>query len=299
MVKIIDILDFLDEKKITYRFFGDNEQVIGGFSSFLNYKAETMTWLKKRYENQAVDDGNIALLVVQEGVDTEVPNKIVTPDSKRAFFSVIEHFFDEESERPAVGANTWISPKVKIADGVSIGYSCTIDGDITIGSGTKIWDNVTILNKVFIGEDCEIHSGVRIGHAGFGYTETPGGAKTMVKHFGGVRIEDDVFIGANAVIARGTIDDTVISCGCKIASSSDIGHNDILGTNSAVISGATLYGSVSTDENVYIAANVIKNGLHLGKNSYAAIGSVVLRDVDENTQVAGNPARAIKKLQEK
>jgi UDP-3-O-[3-hydroxymyristoyl] glucosamine N-acyltransferase len=299
MIKVSDILVFLDEEKIAYKFFGDSEQVIKGFSSFSAYRPGTMTWLKKRDGTQVVSDKNISLLVVQEGVDTDAVNKIATFESKRAFFSAIEHFFGDDDERPKVGANTWISPKVKIADGVRIGYNCTIDGDITIGAGTKIWDNVTIVNKVLIGENCEIHSGARIGHDGFAYTETPDGLKTMVKHFGGVRIEEDVFIGANVVIARGTIDDTVISRGCKIASSSDIGHNCMLGKGSTVISGTTLYGSVSTGENVYIAASVIMNQLHLGSNSYAAIGSVVLNDVKEYTQVIGNPARVIKNLQGK
>ena len=75
---------------------------------------------------------------------------------------------------------------------------------------------MSIVNKVSIGSNCVIQSGVVIGHDGFSYSEDPERNKRMIKHHGGVVIGNDVFVGSNTAIARGTIDDTVIGDGTKI-----------------------------------------------------------------------------------
>ena len=79
-------------------------------------------------------------------------NVIHTPESKRVFFSTIEHFYMEEKDCPAVGQFTYISPKVKLGKNVRIGHNCTLDGDITIGDNTIIWNHVTLLNRVSVGQ---------------------------------------------------------------------------------------------------------------------------------------------------
>ena len=76
-----------------------------------------------------------------------------------------------------------------------------------------------------IGKNCDIHSGAVIGHDGFGYTEDAAHNKTMVKHFGGATIDDDVLIGDNVCVVRGTIDDTFIDDGVKIDNMSHVAHN--------------------------------------------------------------------------
>jgi len=119
-----------------------------------------------------------------------------------------------------------------------------LDGDITIGNNTQIWDNVSIINKAVVGDNCIIQSGVRIGHGGFGYSENESHIKTMRRHYGSVIIGDDVFIGPNCVIYRGTIDNTIVGKRCKIGGLCHIGHNCILDDNIAMIAGAVLYGSV-------------------------------------------------------
>ena len=207
-MKIKEILDFLQTARIPFSFTGDPEREVDRFSSLSHYREGSFTWIKKQ-ENipLGMDLTGLALVFVAEDVDGgNAPNVIRTPESKHAFFSSIEHFYAQPEERPAVGQFTYIGPRVKLGRNVRIGHNCTLDGDITIGDDTVIWNSVVLLNRVTVGSRCDIHSGAVIGHDGYAYTEDAGHHKVMVKHFGGVSIGNDVLIGENVCISRGTID---------------------------------------------------------------------------------------------
>ncbi len=294
-MKIKDILDWLDAEARAYRFEGDKSKEVTGFSSLTNYKEGTVTWIKKR-ENipKHADIHAIALAVVQKNHEVDCPNQIITEESKAVFFGIIEHFFHQESVLPEVGQGTYISPEVVIGKNVKIGYNCVLDGKIVIGDNAQIYHNVTIINKVTLGKNCVIQSGVEIGHDGFGYSEDREYNKSMVKHYGGVNIGNDVWIGANTTVARGTIDDTNIGDGCKIDNLCQIAHNVQLSDKTAVITGAIILGSVKTEENAYIAPSIIRNQAQIGANAFVGMGAVVTKDVPENDVVAGVPAKSIK-----
>lgn len=215
-------------------------------------------------------------------------------ECKGGVFLIIKHFWGEtQSEEGCIGEGTVIGKDVRIGKRVSIGCNCSIRGDVRIGNDTRIGDNVVIKNKVTIGDGCEIQSLTVIGEDGYGYYEDECHVKTMIEHFGGVVIGDDVFIGSHTNIARGTIDDTVIGKGTKIAPSTHIGHNNRIGAHSAVVC-SKLYGSVETGENVYITSSVIRNQLKVGSNAIVGMGSVVTRDVADNKVVIGAPAKAVR-----
>lgn len=294
-MKIKEILDWLDAEKRSYSFEGDGSQEVIGFSSLANYKEGTVTWIKRR-ENipENADTQAIALAIVQKNHETNCPNQIITEESKAIFFGIIEHFFHQESTLPEIGQGTYISPEVVIGKNVKIGHNCVLDGKIVIGDNTQIYHNVTIINKVTLGKNCMIQSGVEIGHDGFGYSEDREHNKSMVKHYGGVNIGNDVWIGANTTVARGTIDDTIIEDGCKIDNLCQIAHNVQLSNKTAVITGTIILGSVKTGENAYIAPSIIRNQAQIGANAFVGMGAVVVKDVSKNDVVAGVPAKSIK-----
>ena len=115
----------------------------------------------------------------------------------------------------------------------------------------------------------------------------------MIKHYGGVKIGNNVHIGSQTHVARGTIDDTVIEDGTKIDTLTHIAHNCRIGKNSAIIAGSLLYGSVELGENSYIASGIVRNQIKVGNNSFVGIGSVVLKDVENDITVIGIPAKPI------
>lgn len=294
-MKIVEILRFLESEGLPFTFRGEENAEVERFSSLSRYKAGSFTWVKKQENIPAgFDCTQVALAFVSEGVSGDFPNVIETGQSKRAFFSTMEHFYSESEARPAIGQFTYLSPQVKLGKNVRIGHNCTLDGDITIGDDTVIWNGVTIVNRVEIGRRCEIQSGCVIGHDGFGYTEDETHAKTMVRHFGGVTIGDDVHMGMNNVVARGVIDDTVIGDGVKMSDLCHIGHNNSVGENSTLINSA-LFGSCHIGENAYISYSVVKNQTTVGENAFIGMASNVLHDVPKATVVVGNPARVLRR----
>ena len=292
-MKIMDILAFLQEKQIPFTFSGDHQKYLEWFSSINHYKPGTFTWIKsQRNIPPEYAPQRITLAFVQEAVNAgPIPNIIQTPESKRAFFSTIEHFYGQEEERPAIGRFTYISPKVKLGKNVRIGHNCTLDGDIIVDDGTVIWNHVTVLNRVYIGKHCDIHSGVVIGHDGFAYTEDATGRKTMVKHFGGVWIGNHVLIGENACVSRGTIEDTILANGVKIDSLSHIAHNCNLEEGAAMAGPCRASGSVHIGKNAYLAGSIIRNQCTVGERAFTGVGAVVVQDVASGETVVGNPAK--------
>lgn len=293
MICINDILAFLEKEQIPYTFSGDSTELINGFSSLGNYRAETFTWIKKQ-ENipETMDLSQIRLAFVSEDiVAEEIPNIIRTTASKRAFFATIEHFYDVKEERPAIGQFTYIGPKVKLGKDVRIGHNCTLDGDITIGDHTVIWNNVTIINRVSIGMYCEIQSGVTIGHPSLAYTENENHEKVFIKHYGGVRIGDHVYLAKGVNVDQGTIDDTVIESWCAIDGKSAVSHNCQIGYGTTLAMQCFLGGSTQTGEACYVSRATTREQTHIGAGATVGMGSVVTRDVAEGQTVVGYPAR--------
>lgn len=291
-IKLSDISAFLVAQEIDFRFIGDPNLEITGFSSLANYTGGTLTWIKDmaRFEKDCTGDAEGIVAVVQEGLDINLRNGFFTQQSKRAFFGILDHFFADQSKKPAIGAGAYLSDRVKLGEGVTIGANCVLDGEISIGNGTVLEPGVVILNRVSIGENCYVQSLVSIGIDGYGYTEDETKFKTMVKHYGGVTIGNHVFIGSHTNIARGTIDNTVIGDGVKIAPSSHVGHNNVIHENASIVC-STLYGSVVTGKNAYVSASVVRNQVRLGDDCIVGMGSLVTKDVPEGITVIGSPAR--------
>lgn len=299
-MKIADILSFLDSQALTYVFTGDRDTQVARFSSLSRYQAGTFTWIKtEKNIPEGFDLGQLTLVFTTPEMDTgSAPNVIRTAESKRAFFSTIEHFYEEKENRPAIGQFTYIGPKVKLGEHVRIGHNCTLDGEITIGDHTVIWNNVVMLNRVTVGRNCDIHSGAVIGHDGFAYTEDETHRKHMVKHFGGVWIGNEVLIGENVCISRGTIDDTTLEDGVKIDALSHIAHNCFFSSNAVMAGPCRANGSVSVGSNAYLAGNIIRNQCKIGADAFIGLGAVVVKDVPAGETVVGNPAKPFRKRSE-
>lgn len=292
-MKIQEILEFLQSQGITHTFTGDTEKYLDGFSSLTNYRPGTFTWIKT--EKNIPQDFNLGTLaLVFTGMETntgDAPNVIRTPESKHAFFATMEHFYDDEEERPAIGQFTYIGPKVKLGKGVRIGHNCTLDGDITIGDYTVIWNNVTIINRVSIGAYCEIQSGVIIGHSSLAYTENEQSEKTFVKHYGGVQIGDHVYLAKGVNVDQGTIDDTVIESWCAIDCKSAVSHNCRIGHGTTLAMQCMLGGSTHVGRQCYLSRATTREQTQIGDHATVGMGSIVTRDISEGETVVGYPAR--------
>lgn len=299
-IKIRDIIRFLDENSIQYLVEADPEILISGFSSLTQYKSGTITWIKsedryKDYYTKNKDTIVPVCAVVKKGISIDICNKILTDDPRGVFFLIVKHFWGREPLWGDIGAGTVISKSAVIDKTVTIGCNCCIIGDIEIGEHTIIEHNVVIQGNVKIGKNCHIQSGTVIGIDGFGFIKNEiSGKRESIDHFGGILIGDDVFIGSHTNIARGTIDNTFIGDGVKIAPSTHIGHNNTIGEDTVIIC-STIYGSASIGSRTYITDSTVSNQTSIGNDTVIGMGSLVNKPIDDNVIAYGIPAKAVRK----
>ncbi|MEL0048323.1 MAG: UDP-3-O-(3-hydroxymyristoyl)glucosamine N-acyltransferase [Gammaproteobacteria bacterium] len=161
-----------------------------------------------------------------------------------------------------IGPNVVVEANAIIGDGAKIQANTSIGDGSVIGAQTTLWPNVTVYPQVTLGDRCSVHSGVVLGAAGFGYTPDEKGHLQAIAQLGGVRIGDDVSIGAGTTIDCGAIDDTVIEDGVKIDNLVQIGHNCKVGAHSLICGCVGLAGSTEIGRHCVLAGGSGVGGKH-------------------------------------
>ena len=188
-----------------------------------------------------------------------------------------------------VGENVFIGANVEIGDNVFIGHNSVIESGCKIGSGCIIRHSVSIAYSI-IGNNVTIHSGARIGECGFGIIPMISGTM-YVQQLGRVIIGDDVRIGANTTIDRGSIEDTVISNGAIIDNLVQLGHNVAVGERSILVAQVGVAGSTKIGRGVVLAGQVgVAGHLEVGDGVVAAAKSGIASNVEAGKTVGGIPA---------
>ncbi len=224
-----------------------------------------------------VDDPYIAYAKIATLLNP--PKKITTGISDTAMVESSVNILKTVS----IGPQVVIEANVKLADRVIIGAGTVLQDGVIIGEGTLIAANVTFCHGVEIGKNVVIHPGVVIGADGFGIVNDKG-KWIKIPQIGGVKIGNDVEIGANTTVDRGAIEDTVIGDGVKLDNQIQVGHNVIIGNNTVIagcsgIAGSTIIGEnciigggVGIGGHIEIADNVIITGMSMVTKSLTKAG---------------------------
>jgi UDP-3-O-[3-hydroxymyristoyl] glucosamine N-acyltransferase len=170
----------------------------------------------------------------------------------------------------SVGPLCVLEADVAIGARVVIGAHCVVGSGASIGADTKLASQVSFGAACHIGERGIIHSGAVIGADGFGFAPHEG-TWIKVEQFGGVRIGDDVEIGANTCIDRGALDDTEIGDGVKIDNQVQVGHNVRIGAHTAIAGCVGIAGSTKIGAHCTLAGAVGVSG-HLTLADHVHIG---------------------------
>ena len=235
--------------------------------------------------------------------------RIVVARPHEALLALLPRFYRQPARVPGVHETAIIGRGVRLGEGVSIGpyvvigegavlgdrvwvdAHCTIGEGVEIGADSRLFPSVTLYAGARLGQRVILHSGVRVASDGFGYVFQKG-AHQKLPHVGRAVIEDDVEIGANSTIDRGSIDDTVIGAGTKIDNLVQVAHNVRIGRLCLLMSQVGLAGSLHVEDGCIIAGQAGIGGHHtIGKGARIGAQAGVFGDVPAGETWSGYPAR--------
>lgn len=191
-------------------------------------------------------------------------------------------------QRVRVGPGAVLAAGVRIGDDTDIGAGCIVGDGSQIGAGSQLHARVTIGPGCQIGSRSVIHSGAVIGSDGFGFAIQPNRSWLKIPQVGGVMIGNDVEIGANTTVDRGTLDATVIEDGVKLDNQIQIAHNVVIGRHTAIAGCVGIAGSARIGAYCQIggAAGILG---HLEIAEATTIGpmSLVMSSITESGKYVG------------
>ncbi len=209
---------------------------------------------------------------------------VLYPDCEYPNFS-----FSNSKRNTSISENSFIHEDSKIGKNCEIGSFVKIGPGVKIGSNCIIGDNVSIYYSI-ISNNVKIYNGVKIGGEGFGFISSKKYFK-KIPQLGRVIIEDNVEIGCNSTIDRGSIGDTVISKNVMIDNLVHVAHNVKIGENTIIAAMTGISGSCKIGSNSIIGGQVgISGHLNIGSNVKIAAKSGVMKDIPDNSSVGGYPA---------
>jgi len=193
--------------------------------------------------------------------------------------TAIVHGDAEVSPDACIGPHVVIGPDSSIADGVVVGAHSFIGSGVCIGNRTRLFPRVTIYNDVHLGQRCNVQSGAVLGSEGFGYAWA-GDGWAQIRQIGGVRIGDNVHIGANTTIDCGAIEPTLIEDGVILDNQIQIAHNVRIGRNTAIAGCVGIAGSTRIGSHCQIggACNIVGH-LHITDQVTINAASLVTRSI--------------------
>jgi UDP-3-O-[3-hydroxymyristoyl] glucosamine N-acyltransferase len=290
---------------------GDGSLQVEDICDIEKGKINCITYLSNNKYNKYLEGCKASVVIIPKNLDITIDSRIYikVSDPPLSFINVMNLFHPLIEDDVTIHKSANVSRKSKIGNNVHIGPFVTIEKNVTIedytviksgsfigqgssiGSKTSILANVTIYHNTIIGSHCKIDSGAIIGADGFGLIKNKRINKS-IPHKGRVIIGNDVYIGANCCIDRGTIDDTIISDNCRIDNLVQIAHNVKLGQGCIVAAQVGIAGSTKLEDNVTVAGQVgIIDHLIIKKNTIITAKSLVCNSTDNNSFLSGNPAR--------
>ncbi len=306
MVTIKTILDWYN-KRGTYFFHGSEaklNQAIIKPSAIDRAKNNHITFINKKYADQfyeLISATESKIVIVEKELVNEAELKlkftdivfIVSSDPKKDVIELFKAHFNPNKtpEKTIIHKQSAVSSSAIIGNCVLIGAFAVIEDNVEIGDNSVIGPNTIIKSDTIIGKNVIIGGSNVIGGDGFGYVKNEQTNEyDHFPHLGKTIIEDNVHIGNNTCIDRGSLKDTIIRSGVKIDNLVHISHNVEIGKNSLIIACTMIAGSVTIGENSWLApSSSIRNAISIGKNVTVGLACTVTKNIDDEQTVVGSP----------
>ncbi len=196
-----------------------------------------------------------------------------------------------------LGDEVTVEPYAVLGDGATLGDRAWIGAHAVVGEGAAVGDDsrlfphATLYAGTAVGRRVAVHAGARLGSDGFGYVFGDG-AHQKIPHVGRCVVEDDVEIGANTTIDRGSVGDTVIGAGTKIDNLVHLGHNVRVGRLCLIMAQVGVSGSTVIGDGVILAGQAgLAGHITVGKGARIGGQAGVFGDVPDGATYSGYPAR--------
>lgn len=285
--------------------------MLSGIAPLQTATEEQVSFLDNRKYAAALDATQAGAVIVHPDMVARVPPHavaIVTDEPYLAWARVAALFFPPPPATPGRHPSAVIDPTARIDPSAEIGALAVIGAAVEIGPRCRIGPLAMIGDGVVMGRDCRIgaqasvsHSvlgdrvclfpGVRVGQDGFGFAVGAEGF-VSVPQIGRVVIENDVEVGANSTIDRGSLHDTVIGAGTRIDNLVMIAHNVRIGRACVIVAQVGISGSTVLEDQVVLAGQSGVTGhLRVGRGARVGAQAGVMADVPAGAEMVGSPAQ--------
>ena len=290
---------------------GDPQLKIKGVCDLQNSQSGYISYISSgKYKNYLEATKATAILINNDlKINQKKKTIIRVKNSALSFIDIIHMFHPIKKSFSGIHPSAVIDKNTKIGKNVEIGPHCVIENAVkigdsvriragtfigeesTIGSNSSIASNVNLYHGIKIGKNCIIDSGTTIGSDGYGLI-SDNNIHHKIPHIGSVIVGDNVWIGSNCSIDRGTLNNTIIGAGSKLDNLIHIAHNVTIGQNCLMAAQVGIAGSTTIGDNVTIAGQVgIIGHLIIGQNSIIASKSAVFHSLEDDSFVSGIPAK--------
>ncbi len=300
--------------KVHGRVVGNGDIMISNVASIQEAEQGDITFLTRDSFAKRLGDCKASAVIVGKELATEtqgmqniIRNMVIVDNPALAYAEVTEMFDTPKHKEPGTSPLAWVAEDAQVSSeaaimpfvhvgrgsiierGVTVYPFTYIGENVRIGEETLIYSHVSLYNGVTIGKRVIIHAGSVLGSDGFGYT-WDGTKHRKIAQLGSLVVEDDVEIGANTTIDRGSLGKTFIGRGVKVDNLVQIAHNVSIGENSIIVAQVGIAGSSTLGRNVILAGQVgVRDHVTIGDNVKAGGGTGITKDVDANANIMGTP----------
>ena len=289
------------------RLIGEGATPVARVSTLKSAGPDAVSFLANPLYRRDLAETQAAAVILHESVAGDSPVACLVAENPYARYAEIAAYLHPSPEVPAglhpdasvdatadvdagasVGPRAVVGAGARIASGVVIGAGSTVGAGVQIGVDTRLAPQVCILDSVVIGARCIINSGTVIGADGFGFAQEDG-RWIKVPQIGRVVIGDDVEIGANTTVDRGSIEDTVIGDGVKLDNLVQIAHNVHIGAHTVMAAMSGAAGSTRIGQRCMFGGGVVTTGhLTICDDVMFTFRSVVTHSVSEPGTYGGS-----------
>lgn len=291
---------------------GDGDRLLRGVGAAREAGPDELTFVADARYGERLSGVRPGAVLAPRGLDLSGVDAplIRVDDPERAFARAVPLFAGEERRPDGVHPAAFVSEEAELAEGVTVGPFGVVEADARVGAGSRVGPHAVIGAGAGLGSECRVGigatvhgcarlgdrvvlgSGARVGAEGYGYVEDEEGRPEHVPHVGGCEIGDDVEIGANSTVDRGSLEDTVIGAHTKIDNLVHVGHNVRVGRGCLIVAQVGLAGSARVGDGVEVGGQAgIAGHLEIGAGARIAAQAGVIGDVPAGEEYSGYPAR--------